>query len=626
MLSPGPFGRLTFCALIALLFTLLLPVSGSSVRAEETPLTVQSLHSEHDHGGDEQTATPQPIAIDPEQQLIQQRLEQLYFGPQDSGVQEPLYTTGYLLDLYRKNNFSLLWTRQKNINQLLSAIIAAADEGFIPDDYHLKAISRYNFEPQETLSLAQRVQYDLLLSDAFILLGHHKRYGKADPSKVDEKHNLESTAPRTSPVNTYLNAINNGTIRATLDQLSPHHQAYVALKNALSRYKAIAGQGGWPQVPQQGESIHPGMHDKRIPLIRKRLTVTGDYSGGTRGKNDLYDQTLVAAVKAFQTRHHLGPDGVVGKNTLVAMNITAEERIKQIRVNLERTRWIIHDLPSSNLIVDIAGFMLQYYHNNQQVWTSKVMVGKPYHQTPIFRSAITYLVLNPTWTITPDIIKNETVPSIIKDRGFLSKQNLRVLDHEGNVVDPELIPWKQYKDRYFPYIIRQDSGQFNALGSIKFIFPNPYHVYLHDTPTKALFGRTRRAFSHGCIRVQNPLDLGRLILTNDPGNPTTPEKMDQILASGKTVTVILKQPLPIYLMYLTSNVSDGKVMFKPDLYDRDNSIYTALNALPSPLKLTTQIPEVKRQPGNQQTRANQQQHLVQIKQEEKETTYAQDTL
>lgn len=625
MLPPGPFGRLTFCTLTALLFTLLPPVSGSSVQAEPPPSPVQPLHSEQSSGETEQTEPPQPLATDPEQQLIQQRLEQLYFGSQDTGEQEPLYTTGYLLDLYRKNNFSLLWTDQDNINQLLSAIIAAADEGFIPDDYHLKAISRYNFEPQDTLSLAQRVQYDLLLSDAFILLGHHKRYGKADPSKVDEKHNLESTAPRTSPVNTYLTAIKSGTVRAALDQLSPHHQAYVALKDALSRYKAIAGQGGWPQVPL-GQSLRPGMHDKRVPLIRQRLAVTGDYHGGSKEKKDFYDKGLVEGVKAFQARHHLGPDGVVGKNTLMAMNITAEERIKQIRVNLERTRWIIHDLPSSNLIIDIAGFMLQYYHDNQQVWSGKVMVGKPYHQTPIFRSAITYIVLNPTWTITPDIIKNETVPSIIKDPGFLAKQNLRVLDRDGNVVSPELIPWEQYRGRYFPYIIRQDSGHFNALGLIKFIFPNPYHVYLHDTPSKSLFGRARRAFSHGCIRVQNPLELGRLILNNDTGNPTTPEKMDRILATGKTVTVILKQPLPIYLMYLTSNVSDGKVMFKPDLYNRDDSIYKALNAQPSPLKLTTQVPEVKGQPGNQQAQANQRQQLVQIKQEQTETTYAQDTL
>ncbi len=625
MLPPGPFGRLTFCVLTALLFTLRLFVPGSSLHAEEILSTAQPLHSEQHKVVTEQPPPPQTIASDPEQELIQQRLEQLYFGPHNGDEQEPLYTTGYLLDLYRKNSFSPLWINQDNINQLLSAIIASADEGLIPDDYHLKAISRYNFEPQETLSLAQRVQYDLLLSDALILLGHHKRYGKADPSKVDEKHNLESSAPRNSPVNTFLNAIKTGTVRATLDQLSPHHQAYVALKSALSRYKAIAGQGGWPQVPP-GPSIKPGMHDKRIQLLRQRLAATGDYPPTSHEKGDLYGKGLVAAVKAFQTRHHLGPDGVIGKNTLAAMNITAEERIKQIRVNLERTRWIIHDLPSSNLIIDIAGFMLLYYHNNQQVWTSKVMVGKPYHQTPIFRSAITYIVLNPTWTITPDIIKNETVPSIIKDPGFLAKQNLRVLDHDGNVVDPASIPWEQYRGKYFPYMIRQDSGSFNALGSIKFIFPNPYHVYLHDTPTKFLFDRTRRAFSHGCIRVQNPLELGRLILTNDTGNPTTPEKMDRILATGKTTTVILKQPLPIYLMYLTSNVNNGKVMFKPDLYDRDNSIYKALNAPPSPLKLTTQIPEVKGHPGNQQARLNKRQHLVQIKQQKSDASYAQDTL
>jgi len=160
---------------------------------------------------------------------------------------------------------------------------------------------------------------------------------------------------------------------------------------------------------------------------------------------------------------------------------------------------------------------------------------------------------------------------------------------------------------------------------IKFLFPNPYHVYLHDTPSKSLFGRSQRAFSHGCIRVQNPLELGRLILAHDSGNATTPEKMDQIIASGKTTTVILKQPLPIYLMYLTANVKDGKVLFKPDLYDRDASIVAALNAPPSPLKLTTQVPEAKGQPGNQQVRIDKGLQLVQS-QQPKEKSYAQDPL
>jgi murein L,D-transpeptidase YcbB/YkuD len=423
----------------------------------------------------------------------------------------------------------------------------------------------------------------------------------------------------------YLNAIKSGTVRGLLDQLSPHHLAYTALKDALRRYKQIAGQGGWPQIPP-GPTLKPGMHDSRISALRRRLSVTGDYRASGHGSSNRYNDALIAAVKAFQKRHHLEADGVAGKSTIAAMNITAEERIKQIRVNLERTRWIIHDMPSSNLIVDIAGFMLQYFHNNELVWTSKVMVGKPYHQTPIFRSAITYIVLNPTWTITPDIIKNETIPSIIKDPGFLSRQRLRILDREGNQINPNSIAWNQYLGRYFPYTLRQDSGRESALGLIKFLFPNPYHVYLHDTPSKSLFGRTRRAFSHGCIRVQNPLELGRLILANDPGNPTSPEKMNQIISSGKTTTVILKQPLPIYLMYLTTNVTSGKVMFKPDLYNRDSSILAALNAAPSPLKLTTQVPEVKGKPESQQVRINKNVHLVQIKEQVEEPAHAQDTL
>nr|WP_320011070.1 L,D-transpeptidase family protein [uncultured Desulfobulbus sp.] len=611
MLSSSPAGRCTHSLLVALL-TLLFSF----------PLALLVQAEENEPAPPDESLT---VNVLPEQQLIQQRLEQAYYGPQKSAEEPPLYATAYLLDLYRKNNFAPLWTNQDNITQLLSAIINAREEGFIPDDYHLKTISRYYFDPKEMGSTAQRVQNDLLLSDAFILLGQHKRYGKVDPSQVDEKHNLESTAPRLSPVDGSLKALQTGTVRAFLDQLSPHHQAYVALKEALSTYKGIAGRGGWPQIPAAG-SLRPGMQDNRVPLIQERLSMTGDYIDIPDTGSTLYDGALVTAVKSFQKRHHLGVDGVIGPKTLIAMNITVEQRIKQLRVNLERTRWIIHDLPSSNLIVDIAGFMLQYYHNNQQVWTSKVMVGKPYHQTPIFRSAITYLVLNPTWTIPPDIIKNETIHSIIKDPEFLAKDNLRVLDYEGNQIDPETIDWEGYKGKYLPYMIRQTPGSYNALGRIKFMFPNPYHVYLHDTPSKSLFGRTRRAFSHGCIRVQNPLDLGSLILTNDIGNPTTPERMNKILASGKTTTIMLKQPLPIYLMYLTSNVSEGKVMFKTDLYNRDESILKALNSPPLPLKLTTQVPEAKKQPKNQQTGISKSLQLVQSKQQETDSSYAQDTL
>ena len=526
--------------------------------------------------------------------FIQQRLEQLYFEEQNKIGEELIYCASYLLDLYRKNQFQLLWTNPDDIGQLLSAIIASADEGLIPDDYHLKAITRYDNELKETSSMAKKVEYDLLLSDALVLLGQHKRFGKVNPREVEEKYTLESAPPRSSPNDTYLAAIRTSTIRMTLDQRSPDHQAYINLKQALTQYRKIASNGGWQQIPG-GPSLKPGMRDDRVAALRKRLTVTGDFH--SKGSNDptLYDDTLVAAVKSFQARHHMEPDGAIGKTTLQAMNISVADRINQIRVNLERTRWVIRDMPSSSLIVDIAGFKVHYYHQDKLIWSSKVMVGQPFHQTPVFRSAVTYVVLNPTWTIPPDIVKNETIPTIIKDKNHLQKQHLRAFDSSGTEVDQASIPWNQYLGKHLPYTLRQDSGADNSLGLIKFLFPNPYHVYLHDTPSKSLFGRAHRAFSHGCIRVQNPIELGKMLLANDPGNATNGEKFDQIIASGKTTTVILKQPLPIFLMYLTTNVQDGVVLFKPDLYSRDPGIFNALNRPPASLKQPTQTPESKGQ-------------------------------
>jgi len=540
-----------------------------------------------------------PLAVEAEDTgplLIQQRLEQLYFEEQDKVGQEPIYAASYLLDLYRKNQFQLLWTSQDNISQLLAAIITSAEEGLIPDDYHLKAITRQGNELKEAAasSIAKMVEYDLLLSDALVLLGQHKRYGKVDPREVEEKHNLEPAVPRVSPSDIYLTAIKTGTVRMTLDKRSPDHQAYLNLKQALNQYRQIASKGGWQQVPS-GPSLKPGMRDDRVAAMRKRLTITGDYPYKASSDPAFFDDNLAAAVKSFQTRHHLEPDGFVGKTAINAMNVSVADRINQIRVNMERTRWVIHDMPSSSLIVDIAGFRLQYYHQNKLTWSSKVMVGQPFHQTPVFRSAVTYLVLNPTWTITPDIVKNETVPSIIKDKNYLQKQRLRILDGSGAEVNPTSIPWNQYLGKHFPYTLRQDSGIDNSLGLIKFIFPNTYHVYLHDTPSKSLFGRTQRAFSHGCIRMQNPLELGKMIISNDPGNPTNGEKFDQIIASGKTTTVILKQPLPIFLMYLTTNVQDGVVLFKPDLYNRDQGISDALNRPSSHLEQMEQPLEIKGQ-------------------------------
>lgn len=612
-ICPHPFAHAGTLAAVLISFALAVALPTAAV---EMPPVTESLPA----GG--QLMPPDETSIP---RMLQQRLEQLASDPMETIDREPLYATAYLLELYSKNRFQPLWTGPDAVSQLLGAIQAGDEEGLDPDDYHLQILSRLANEPLSGMSPMMRIDYDLLLSDAMILLGQHKRYGKVDANEVKEKHNLEATDPPIAPLDDYLTALRTGTVRSTLDNLSPHHQAYLNLKAALARYRQIASRGGWKQIPA-GPAIKQGMRDSRVPALRQRLAATGDFHGRSSADSTLYDQELVKAVQAFQTRHHLEPDGAVGKITLQAMNITVEERISQIRVNLERTRWVIHDLPSSSLIIDIAGFMLQYYHDSTQVWTSKVMVGQPFHQTPVFRSAINSIVLNPTWTITPDIVKNETVPSIIKDVGFLQKQRLRILDSTGAEVDASTIPWKQYQGRYFPYTLRQDPGKDNSLGLIKFLFPNPYHVYLHDTPSKSLFGRSTRAFSHGCIRLQNPLELGRMIVANDPGNPTTQERFNSILASGRTTTVALKQPLPIYLIYLTTNVRDGMIMFKPDLYSRDPGVLTALNDPPAMIKPAVQMTDEKEQVGLRIEKLDQEDKLVQARQATPPLPNAKDTL
>ena len=513
---------------------------------------------------------------------LQHRLEQVYFDePYQLGGQQ-LYAMGPLMDLYRQNNFQPLWTEQKKIVELGMAVIAAAEEGLIPADYHLATINAALSGEQTPEGNDYTLDRDILFSDALILLGEHILHGKVDRRDVEEKEGLAAGPRPEVDVDFYLNALRSGRIAAAMRERAPQHPNYQILKEGLALYKQRAGQGGWPTVPQ-GPSLKPGMQGERVAALRQRLAASGDLPGTLVG-GELYDPDLTAAVQQFQSRHGLDTDGLTGKNTLAAMNVSVEERIQQIRANLERTRWILHDLPPSAVLVDIAGFEVHYRHNNETLWRSKVMVGEPYNQTPVFRSAITYLVLNPTWTIPPGMLKNETIPKILKDPGYLQKENLKVYDLQGKPVNAAGIEWRQYLSKGFPYLLRQDAGPDNALGRIKFMFPNPYHVYLHDTPSKSLFGRNSRALSHGCIRVQSPLDLGRMILANDLGNTITDERIDTILESGKTTGISLKSPLPVFLLYTTAKVeADGAVSFSPDVYGRDAAVIEALNLPPRPL-------------------------------------------
>jgi murein L,D-transpeptidase YcbB/YkuD len=283
-----------------------------------------------------------------------------------------------------------------------------------------------------------------------------------------------------------------------------------------------------------------------------------------------YEGEIVAGVRRFQERHGLAADGAVGPATLAALNVPVEARIEQIRVNLERTRWIMGDVAEDFIVVNIAGFRLYLVRGGEPVWTTRVQVGQPYRRTPVFVATLTYLVLNPTWTVPPTILRRDILPAVRDDVGYLAARGIDVVDDSGMIVDAATVDWSSPS---FPYLLVQRPGPDNALGRVKFMFPNEHFVYLHDTPRRDLFDRESRAFSSGCIRVEHPLDLAGQLL----GEGWSQERIDAVLAAGRMQTVFLDDPIPVLLLYWTAEVdAAGRVVFHPDVYARDADVALGL--------------------------------------------------
>jgi murein L,D-transpeptidase YcbB/YkuD len=359
-------------------------------------------------------------------------------------------------------------------------------------------------------------------------------------------------------------------IASMFSGVAPQFAPYHRLKSGLAAYRQIGAAGGWPPVPA-GPVLKPGERDRRVVDLRARLAVTDGLVSDPDDDPELLDDAVEEAVKRFQGRHGLDEDGKVGPKTVEALNVPVEARIDQIRVNLERERWIFRDIPNDFIVADIAGFRLHLYRDRTPVWTTRIQVGKPYHATPVFKGEMTYLVLNPTWTVPPGILRNETLPAIRQDADYLTRQNMSVIRSDGSVVDPATVDFSGS----FPYGIRQEPGPSNALGRVKFIFPNPYFVYFHDTPSKGLFGRSARAFSHGCIRTEDPLRLAELLLVDQGWDRA---RIDGVVASEKMTTVTLDEPMTVFLLYWTADVwEDGTIAFREDIYNRDAKIIEGLS-------------------------------------------------
>lgn len=511
---------------------------------------------------------------DPLQQIIQSRMVQL----QDSNSLiingNKIAAVRLIPEFYAKRQFTPAWRDGSKRDELIGIIRDVYNEGLNPEDYLLHSLLHYH-EQESQLTDRDRVDFDILLTESLVRLGYHLRFGKVDPKSQDPNWNLNRSLENEDPAAIIQAAIDSYSIQAFIDRTIPRQAFYAQYKQALADYLNIKAQGGWPVVPP-GPSLKPGMQDPRIAILTRRLQAEGYLHGPLPGPPDYFDAALDDAVNRFQQRHGLGTDGVVGRQTLEALNVSVEDRIDQTRVNLERSRWVFKDIQGDFLIINIAGFKAYFVRDNQLIWTSRVMVGRPYRRTPVFKSEIKYMILNPTWTVPPIILRNDVLPRVKTDPGYIEEQRFSVLDQAGKRIDPASIDWTVYPEKNFPYTLRQESGPDNALGRLKFVFPNSHFVYLHDTPHKELFDRPERTFSSGCIRIENPLQLAELLL-NDR-EKWNQQKIAEAISTDQTQTIYLPEPVTIMLLYWTVVIEpDGTVNFRKDIYGLDKKVLQALD-------------------------------------------------
>ena len=510
-------------------------------------------------------------ALEPAAEQIRYYSESILEGSNGVIAGQRVAAVTLLPSFYAGRGFRPAWSDPARFQELLAVLKGAESHGLNPDDYHYATLSNWSDDTDPKKQAGR----DILATDALIRFGYHLHFGKVDPAGLDPDWNLTRQLHNEEPAGVMEQAMAAPALEDFLNtRLAPDRAFYSGLRTALARYRKIAADGGWGTVPD-GPALRPDDRDERIPALRARLAVTDAAVETNPLDPTLYDTGLASAVERFQLQHGLDADGLVGPRTLAAMNVPVDARIDQLRVNLERTRWVFRDLEPRFLVVNIAGFDAYLVEDRKVIWSSRVQVGKPYRKTPVFKQKMTYLVLSPTWTIPPTILKKDIIPAIREDPTYLTERNMVLLDREGQLVDMNSIDFSTITPGNFPYMVRQEPGPKNALGRIKFMFPNKHFVYLHDTPSRKLFDRAERTTSSGCIRVEKPISLAAELL-RDPVN-WSEEKVEARIEKASNETVSLKNPITVFLMYWTSVPDDsGDARFFADVYSRDKAVLDGL--------------------------------------------------
>ena len=473
----------------------------------------------------------------------------------------------YLARAYRP-----AWTEPARAEALLAAVEALPGHGLDPADFaplRLRAALPAESDPDRA---AER---ELLFTDTLAALLFQLRYGKVDPHALYREWNF------TPPPNPYERAgelarvLQAPDLAVAVEAQAPDLPLYRALRAELLAQQGLLAGGDWPRVAA-GPTLKPGARSARVPSLRARLAAAGESVLDARDKSH-YDEALVEAVERFQAAHGLQADGVLGAQTLEALNASPAQRVAQIRANLERLRWVAGDLQGDRLLVDIVGYHADLVLDGQPVWASRVIVGKPRRRTPSLLDSVTHLVLNPKWVVPPTILREDVIPGAARNPSYLANRRMRVVDRSGQTVDPSTIDWSGARQSGFPYRIEQQSGADGSLGRIKFSLSNPYAIYLHDTNARSLFKRAERALSSGCVRVERPAELAALLLAD--AERWSAQALQAALDSGRTRTVGVGRDVKVLLHYATAALDDtGAVLLRNDIYGYDAAIVSALDA------------------------------------------------
>jgi murein L,D-transpeptidase YcbB/YkuD len=506
-------------------------------------------------------------------------------------AKEPIYAAEVLPTFYERRVYQPAWTDiqgpLRQTQALLDVIRDADREGLKPADYHLDKIEAILSELHHKPGLwkqpdpEQLVDLDLLLTDAFLIYGAHLLSGRINPEQIDPQWFANRREADLAQL--LAEALSSNQIKETLAAFLPAYAGYTRLRDTLAIYRKFAKAGGWPTVPS-GSKLQRGDRSERIPLLRQRLAAEGFLADLGANEQALFDTDLEQALIKFQKQNGLEPDGILGPQTLQGLNISADQRVRQIVVNMERWRWLPQELGDRHILVNIASFNLDVVEQQTPVLNMRVVAGKSYRKTPVFSDRITYLVINPNWGVPTTIAKKDILPKIKKDTKYLINQKFRVFEGWGageKEIDPDVIDWSTVTAANLTYRFKQDPGPQNALGRIKFMFPNKFDVYLHDTPSKELFAKARRDFSSGCIRIEKPIEMAEYLLRNHPDWP--PEKIRSTLSGSDVTTQTIKcaEPVNIHLLYWTVWVGkDDRIHFSPDIYDRDTILDAAMREPP----------------------------------------------